>query len=152
MNRPELDDLAEWLGRIAAEVDPPPAEVVAASRAAFAWRTIDAELAELAYDSWLDDRPLAGVRRAGGPRQLTFETPGLTVEVELVDGDHPRMVGQLVPPGPGVVEVRHPEGSMETPVDGLGRFVVERLPAGPVSLRCHPDGAGTIDTDWVTTY
>ncbi len=148
----ELDQLAGRLGRIAAEVDAPPAEVVTASKAAFAWRTVDAELAELAYDSWLDDRPLAGVRRAGGPRQLTFEAPGLTMEVELVDGDARQMVGQVVPAGLEVVEVRHEEGSLTVPVDGLGRFVVERLPAGPVSLRCRPDGGRIVDTDWITAY
>ena len=152
MKPTDSDEVAERLRRIAGEVDPPPAEVVAASRAAFAWRSIDAELAELAYDSWLDDRPLAGVRRAGGPRQLTFEAPGLSVEVELVDGDQRKMVGQLVPPGPGAVEVRHAEGSLTAAVDELGRFVVESLPAGPVSLRCRPGGTRIVDTDWVTAY
>ncbi|HSH23735.1 MAG TPA: hypothetical protein VK975_06720 [Acidimicrobiales bacterium] len=150
MTPSELDELVERLGRIAGELDPPPVEVLDAAQAAFAWRTVDTELAELTYDSCLEQRPLAGVRQAGGPRQLTFEAPGLIVEVEMVDGDGGRMVGQLVPPGPGVVEVRHPEGSVTVAADRLGRFTVEPLPSGPVSLRCRPDGAQAVDTDWVT--
>ena len=56
------DRLIEVLRRALAEADEVPTEVVAAARAAWTWRTIDAELAALVHDSTLDDQELAGVR------------------------------------------------------------------------------------------
>jgi hypothetical protein len=53
--------LLEELRRIASFVEPVPPETVAAARAAFAWRTIDAELAALVHDS-LVDTSAAGLR------------------------------------------------------------------------------------------
>ncbi len=50
--------------RAAGRLDPVPTEAVAAVRAAFIRRTIDAELAELTYDSDMDDERLAAVRDA----------------------------------------------------------------------------------------
>ena len=150
MNRDD-DAMVEDLARIAALVDPPPAGVAAAARAAFAWRTADVELAELVYDSWLDDQALTGVRSTSGPHRFTFAADGLTLEVEVVEGagGARRLVGQLVPPGPGAVEVRSPGGSVEVPVDRLGRFSVAAPDAAHLSLRCRSEGSKVIDTAWV---
>lgn len=138
--------LAEIRG-LAALIDPVPPEAIAAARSAFAWRTMDAELAELTADSAVDER-LAGVRGAGTPTMLTFDAPGLTVEVELQEvGGHRRLMGQLVPPGPGLVEVRHRAGAATVPVDEVGRFSADDVAAGPVSLRCS-SGAQIVETDW----
>jgi len=138
--------LAE-LRNLAALIDPVPPESIAAARSAFAWRTMDAELAELTADSAAGER-LAGVRGAGTPTMLTFDAPGLTVEVELQDvGGHRRLMGQLVPPGPGMVEVRHRAGASTVPVDEVGRFSADDVAAGPVSLRCS-SGAQIVETDW----
>lgn len=145
------DELFELLAAISDEVDSPPPEVALAARAAFAWRTVDAELAELVYDSWNDDRELAGVRTGGGPRRLTFDAPELTVEVEIdMGGDGIcRLVGQVVPPCPGVVEVRHTERSLSAPVDRLGRFTFDRVPSGHISLCCRAEGVPAVDTTWI---
>jgi len=135
----------------ARHADPVPEESVVAARAAIAWRTVDAELAELAYDSLLDDRPLAGIRGVATPRLLTFEAAGLTLEVEAVaEGPERRLLGQLVPPQPGRIEVRHRGGSLTVEADGMGRFAAAGLRSGPVSLRCDPGaaGAGAVYTDW----
>lgn len=143
--------LLERLKTIASFVEKPPADVIAAARSAFGWRTSDLELAELVYDSWLDDQALAGIRATGAPRRLTFEAPDLTldVEVEVVEGGACQLVGQVLPARPGIVEVRHREHSLSVPVDRLGRFSVQQLPAGHISLRCRPEGAATVDTAWV---
>lgn len=147
-------ELLERLKTIAGAVDQPPPGVMAAARAAFTWRTMEAELAELVYDSRLDDQSLAGVRAGDGPRRLVFEGPGLTLEVEVegVDGGARQLVGQVVPPRPGVIDVRHAEHSLSVPVDQLGRFAVQRLPAGHISLRCRAEGVPTIDTAWVVAW
>ena len=141
------DQLLDQLRAALLNHDLVPDAVSAAARAAFAWRTIDAELAALAYDSFLDDKELAGVRSgAEGARRLTFESGSLTVEVDV---EHGRIVGQLVPPQSGAVEVRHAAGSMTVQADGIGRFSCNDVPRGPVSLRCTTSNATAIVTDWL---
>ncbi len=144
------DGLLDELRALLNEIDPVPAEVIAAAEASFAWRTVDAELAELTEDSVF--APTAGVRGPGGPRLLTFEAPDLTVVVEVsVIGDRRRMLGQLVPPSAAEVEVRHRDGTETVSADELGRFTVEQVPAGPVSFACRGSAAQrTVVTSWVT--
>ena len=93
----EPDPLLEELRWIASIVEPVPERAIEAGQAAFAWRTIDAELAALVHDSLADAAP-AGVR--GGeepPALLTFESPHLLVEVKVVQaGAERELVGQLV--------------------------------------------------------
>ena len=134
-----------------AAADPPPADIVESARGIYSWRTIDAELAELSYDSELDEEALAGVRGAGELRQLTFEAEGVRLDVEVTTGPPTRLVGQLAPPGVARVEVRSPESSVTVDTDDHGRFSVTELPSGPVSLRCTPltSGGGTVETGWV---
>jgi hypothetical protein len=148
----DLDDealLAELAGVLRPYTVPPP-EVVEAAKQSFTWRTIDAELAALTHDSLLDEEPVA-VRAAAQPRILTFETDGLTVEVEVDETPGARrLLGQLVPAGPADLELRSAAGEpVAGQADELGRFVLA-LPAERqrVSLRCvRPDGA--VETAWV---
>lgn len=147
---PEDTDLLAALRGIWEQVDPVPEHVLDAARGAFAWRDIDAELAELVLDSRLTD---AGVRSAEGPRLLTFEAPGLTIEVEVgATATGRNLVGQLVPPGPATVTVRcnGPDRTLEA--DDLGRFSAVGVPAGPVSLLCRraADESAGLATSWVT--
>jgi hypothetical protein len=153
----ELDD---ELRRIAARFDPVPDALVRAAEGAFAWRGVDAELAELAFDSLADRERLALVRGGDEPRLLTFHAADLTIELEvlpagaehvLAAGVEHRLIGQLLPPGSARVQVRHPEGVLEVEADELGRFAAERVSAGPVSLRCQQTGSGAapVVTEWV---
>jgi hypothetical protein len=150
---PDDDALLAELRALAGEEDPVPEHVVAAARGSFTWRTIDAELAELAYDSALDTEQLAAVRSADAGRLLTFETPALMIELEVTAvGSRRSIRGQLEPPGPGAVEIRHAGGVLEVEADSLGRFTADGVEAGPVSLRCRRVEANTItvETEWVT--
>jgi hypothetical protein len=143
----EDEQLLSELRTAVADQDPVPDSVVAAARDAFAWRTLDADLAALSYDSLLDEKELVGVRSDGdAARLLTFESAQLTVEVEVGAG---RIVGQLVPPQPGEVEVRHAGGSTTVAADAVGRFVANDVPAGPISLRCRTTDATAVVTDWI---
>lgn len=128
-----------------------PLDVVAAVKAAIVWRTMDAELAELTYDSELDELATAGARSGGESRMLTFEGSGLMVEVEsFPSGSGRRLMGQFVPPGPGRVDIRHGGGTTTVEADEVGRFSADAIAPGPVSLRCQAaDGSGPIVTDWV---
>lgn len=156
MADPTLDDddgrLLAALGAMAGRLDPVPAAVVDAARDSFTWRTVDAELAELAYDSLLDDDRMAGVRSAEAPRALTFEGPELCVEVEVAEaGDRRRLLGQVVPGEAGTVEVRHRGGTLAVDADEVGRFPAAEVAAGPVSLRFLPaaPGRAALETSWV---
>ena len=144
----DADELVERLRRIALVADPMPESVAEAARAAFSWRTIDAELAELTYDSLLDRHALVGVR-GGVARQVTFESDQLTIEIEVGEVDGGSVVGQLVPPQAGRVEVRHRQGVTTAEADALGRFVAAPVPRGPVSLRCATADGPPTQTDWL---
>jgi hypothetical protein len=149
---PGDERLLDALRELTARVDPVPPDVVDAARSAIAWRRMDAELAELLYDSVEDQAALAGVRSEGGPRLLTFEAAEISVELEVTpSGDERRLVGQIVPPGEARLQVRHPAGVVEVTADALGRFATGALPAGPVSIRLEPAGAGhgPVETGWV---
>lgn len=138
--------LAE-LRALAAQCDPIPPEAIAAARSAIAWRTMDAELAELT-DELSSDPQLTGVRSVDTPALLTFESAALTVELEVrPTATGRRLIGQLVPPSRGEVVVRHRGGTSTVAADEVGRFTVDDLPAGPASLRCSA-GSALVETDW----
>ncbi len=149
----EDSELWEELRMAIQEADPVPPEVLRAARESFTWRTIDAELAALTYDSAVDGPATSVVRGSEGPRLLSFEASELSVELEVTAvGARRRLVGQLVPPQPARVEIRHHAGRSLVEADELGRFRTEELAAGPSSLRCHlsdPSGAAPVVTDWV---
>jgi len=135
-------------------LDPVPDLVVESAKAAWTWRTIDAELAELTYDSWTDDKQLAGVRGAvAAPtsRLLSFEARDVAVELEIVvEGDRRRLVGQIVPPRPGVVEVHHRRGVELVEADMVGRFAVASVAPGLFRLTVRPSGdPRQVATAWI---
>lgn len=151
---PELsDDDLQLLGRVRevyAEIDPVPPHVVAAARAAIAWRNIDSELAELIEDTELT--PATGVRSGAAPRLVTFEADTLTVEVEIAEtGDQRCLMGQMVPPSAGEVEIRNAERTQVVEADDLGRFSASDVPPGPVSLVCRLKGTAErpVVTSWI---
>ena len=142
--------LAEIRGSAEA-FDPVPKTVIAAAKASLTWRSIDAELAQLIEDSAL--APMAGVRSAEGPRLLTFESAETTLVLEVLPtGPTRRVLGQLLAAPRARVEVRHARGADEVEADELGRFRVEEVPAGPLSLACTLAEPATrsVVTSWVT--
>jgi len=129
-------------------LDPVPDEVTVAGVAAFSLRTVDSVLANLDYDSLLDDSQPA--RAPEGVRHLTFVTTGLSVELDVGDDG---LRGHLVPPTRADVELRWPGGSTSVTADEWGAFSVPTIPPGPVSLRCQrgpSDTTSPVITDWVT--
>ncbi|MGZ4609628.1 MAG: hypothetical protein ACXV4A_03145 [Actinomycetes bacterium] len=152
MAAPDLDprdrELLDEVAAMLQATDPVPPAVLAAGRAAFAWLNIDAELAALADDSALAG---AGVRGSTTTaRTLTFECPTGVVVVDVQgDGDERHLIGQT--DRPADVEIRHRGPSVTVTTDEYGRFRVDELLAGPVSLRCvfHDTPAAPIVTSWV---
>jgi hypothetical protein len=123
-------------------------EVARRAKAAFTWRTVDADLllAQLSFDSGTTDAP-ALTRDAGGAnRLLIFSTDLRSVEIEVLAD---RLVGQFLPPSTGQVQVEVDLGvHSSVDVDDLGFFVVEPLPTGTIRLRCTTATTSLV-TEWV---
>lgn len=148
--KPEIemsdDVLLAALRAAAADREPVPEDVLAAARAAFSWRLIDGELAELVGDSALE-LALAGTRGGQDSRLVTFEVPGgtaLELEATRVGGSI-RLIGQVVPGRPGTADVEHTGGSVAVEIDEIGRFAAHGIAPGPmrVKLRLMTPGATT---------
>jgi hypothetical protein len=150
---PEDADLEAELRRLADSFDPVPPEAVNRAVGSLTWRTIDADLAELSFDS-LVDAGGALVRGTGQPRSLTFRAGDRSMELEVTcERGSCALVGQLLPPGPAILRVRHSDGAVSIEADELGRFSAESLPAGPLSVHWQPRiGAGqpAVVTDWIS--
>ena len=126
---------------------------------AYAWRTVDADLAELVFDSLADRDEAALVRGLQPERLLSFQASDLTIEIEVTAaGPARRLIGQLLPPQRAPVQIRHHGDVVTLESDEFGRFVAESVPAGLVSLRCGPPsdqdpaagGARSpVVTDWI---
>ena len=153
-DQPGDDELEEELRRTAASLDPVPSELLQAAADAFTWRTVDAELAELVYDSLVDEDAMALVRGGQDRRLLSFEAAGLTIDLQVTTSGAAReLTGQLAPPQRASIEIRSGSGQVTTDADELGRFRATSVPAGPMSLRCSltaADPGPAIITDWIS--
>ncbi len=127
-----------------------PREFVEAGKAAYAWYDIDAELAALTYDSALEEgyEPALTRDEPAALRALTFASAELTIELEVT---HDALLGQIVPPQPGELEVRGVSRPVVTAaIDEIGCFAVRPIPSGSFRLHCHlVDGADVL-TGWMT--
>lgn len=143
------DELMAALEAAVAEGDAVPQRRRDAARAAFTWRSVDAELAELLHDSALDAG--AAVRSGAGtgaaePRSLSFGSSGLALELE-VDGGV--VMGQVVPPARATVHVQAAGGvEVTVEVDPSGFFRVEGVEPGPTRFVARA-ADWTLTSPWV---
>lgn len=142
------DQLLAKLSEALEAADPLPESVLEAAKAVYTWRTIDTELASLVFDSATED--LVGVRGVEATRQLTFRTPGVEIELVVLSETSRRIVGQLVPPQAAEIVLHHEEGERTVRSDGLGRFTLHDVAAGPVRLVCRleDESGAVIQTEW----
>ena len=143
------EDLLVVLRQALAERQAVPPEFVAAAKNAFAWHNIDAELAELTYDSSRDAEPAPATRaETASIRALTFTSAHLTIELEVT---HDSLLGQIVPAQPGSIKVQLRDGAESTvPADGIGRFTIRPMPAGTFRLHCKTSADADALTGWIT--
>ena len=146
-----IDRLEERLRRVASEADPVPESVVAAARAAFTTRDLDAELAELVADSAVDEGVLT---RDGSDdvRMLSFAVGDVTVDVDVEPGPAPGTVvvhGLVVGAVGEIVVVTH-DARVSAAVDDHGRFQNLAVSAGPVRLELTTAEGRRVATSWVT--
>jgi hypothetical protein len=149
----ELDDehLLAALGEVLRTSEPPPSWSVDLAKGSYDLLAIDAELAVLTSDSWLATR--SAIRSAAAPRLAVFDAGDLSVEILIEPAARAgswRLIGQLTPPAPARVGVRTPRAEPAwTGADDLGRFAVDDIPAGPLSLICTRDGMRPAVTQWI---
>ena len=148
MNADPNDELLEELRGVLRRTDPVPAEVTDFATAAFGWRRLDAELAELLEDSALVSEAPALARGVAGLRSLTFRSSELTIDVEVQPG---LLLGQLAPPpASATVELQMENGDIVATADGdkLGRFRLTIEGDGRFRLRVVRPNASTVETSW----
>jgi len=122
---------------------------IEAGKSAYAWHNIDAELAQLTYDSSRDTERAAVTRSENASiRALTFTSAHLSIELEVTEGS---LLGQIIPPRGGTIEVLTSAGaSTTTPVDEIGCFFVAPIPPGQFRLRCRTTDGTDVLTGWTT--
>jgi hypothetical protein len=115
---------------------------------AYAWHNIDAELAQLTYDSSRDHDTVGAVRsEAASIRALTFTSGQLSIELEVGEGS---LLGQVIPPRAGTLEVHTTAGVTSSPVDEIGCFAITPIPTSPFRLRCCMEDGADVLTGWIT--
>jgi len=122
---------------------------VEAGKNAFAWHNIDAELAQLTYDSTLDSALELSLRaEAASIRALTFTSAHLTIELEVAQDS---LLGQIIPAQPATIRIQ-PRGDAETALttDEIGCFSIEPIPSGQFRMHCHTAAGVEALTGWIT--
>jgi hypothetical protein len=125
-----------------------PAEFVETGKNAFAWHNIDAELAQLTYDSSRDTLYQPSLRaETASIRALTFTSAHMTIELEVSQDS---LLGQIIPAQRGTVRIQ-PRDGPETTVsaDEIGCFSICPIPSGPFRLHCQSDAGTGALTGWV---
>ena len=142
------EELLAALGEAIRAREAVPEWFVETGKNAYAWHNIDAELAQLTYDSHTDRERAAVVRsETASIRALTFTSERLSIELEVSEST---LVGQVIPPQAGTLEVHTTVGVTTSPVDEIGGFVVEPKPASPFRLRFRASDGTDVLTGWIT--
>jgi len=142
------DELLEALGEALRAREQVPEWFVETGKNAYAWHNIDAELAQLTYDSSRDQDAVSAVRsETASIRALTFTSAQLSVELEVTTGS---LVGQIIPPRAGTLEVHTTAGVASSLMDEIGCFAVTPIPNSPFRLRCRTEDGTDVLTGWIT--
>ena len=109
-----------------------PASVIEGAAWVHDWLTMEAELAELTFDS-VDQLELAGVRSTGALRELTFVSDAFTIEIEIEPGARTVDVsGTITPPVSGRLQLVVGGEIYAGEIDGRGAFAITAVPHGTV--------------------
>ena len=149
MNNEGDEDLLAALREAVSARRAVPDEFVEAGKSAFAWRSIDAELAQLTYDSTYSP-DLSGLMRAepASIRALTFTSTRAQLELEVVESS---LLGQILPVQEARIEVQaHDDAEQAISADETGCFSIHPIPRGPFRLRCRLADGNDILTSWIT--
>ena len=127
-----------------------PPEFIELGKNAYAWHNIDAELAQLTYDSIHEpDQALSLRAEAASIRALTFTSAHLTIELEVSEDS---VLGQVIPAQSGLIEIQGREGTTAatTEADEVGCFLLRPIPPSPFRLRFRTADGSDILTGSIT--
>lgn len=143
------DELLAALRQAVLERKAVPEEFIETGKSAFAWHNIDAELAQLTYDSVRDSEHALSLRsETASIRALTFTSAHLSIELE-VGADS--LVGQIIPTQAATIRVL-PRVGTETsvPADEIGCFSIRPVPSGEFRLHCRTAHDVDALTGWIS--
>lgn len=129
-----------------------PPGFVQAGQNAFAWHDIDAELAQLTYDSTHRAGEAVAMRapEEAAIRVLTFTSAqaGLQIELEVQED---ALAGQILPIQSAAIELQTRTGTQQPiSADEVGCFWISPIPREDFRLRCRPvAGNAEVVTVWV---
>jgi hypothetical protein len=143
------DRLLAALKEALREAEEVPPAFVQAGKSVFAWHNIDAELAELTYDSASSPDPAPALTRAEPAhlRALTCVSAELTIELEITEDT---LLGQVVPAYQGEIDLHTASQHTRTEtVDEIGCFTIHPIPTEPFRLH-YRSGDTSVLTTWIT--
>ena len=147
-----LDQFELKLRAVTSEADPVPEAVLDAATAAFALRTLDAELAELVADSLVDDAAVVTRAVVSDVRMLSFACGDVSVEVDVETDPSSgslRLHGFAVGAAVEVVIVRASSRS-SVPLAAGGRFDAGLVEPGPLRLELTTPDGHRVTTAWIS--
>lgn len=124
-----------------------PPEFVEAGQAAFAWRDIDVELAQLSRDSAGHPEHPRGPAETASLRTLTFRSARLSIELEV---GQDCLIGQIIPAQPAVLRVQ--ASARPAPLirfDEHGCFIIQPVPRARFRLHCKTAASIEVQTHWI---
>lgn len=129
------------------ESEPVPPDVTEFAKATFTWRDIDAELAELDFDS-IDEEVPAGVRSSVTARMISFQAGQWMLDIEY-DQTSGRLMGAISPQARYTVELHTAGAFFTTESDDVGRFQADDVAPGPLGMVLRFADGEVIKTQWV---
>jgi hypothetical protein len=127
--------------------DPVPSDATEFARAAFTWRDLDADLAELEYDSAEEEVP-AGVRSSTVVRMMSFQAGRWMIDIEY-DETAGRIMGATSPPARFTIELHTAGARFATESDESGRFTADEVARGPLAMILRFSDGSVVKTPWV---
>ena len=141
--------MSELQAALRAEQEAPGA-LVDAGKAVWTWRSVDAELAALTYDSALEamtERLVATRSESADLRSLTYASQNLTIELEVT---RDALLGQIQPAQSARAELALRDGSATAiDVDDVGWFTVRPVPRSPFRISCTTEDGIKVVTAWI---
>ena len=141
------ETLLKLIGQMVQCVDPIPPDAVRTAELFGDLHDLDAELANLTFDSYAEAAAVVVRAGADGRRVIVCESVGIRIDVELID-DGDVAIGQIDPGAGAEVVAEGLNSRRTTTCDQRGRFQMS-LPAGIVRFGVRY-GAASVVTPWIS--